>query len=74
MFLPSYSPNLNRIERLWRFGKRKAAYGRYHPKFADYQAAVQKTLDDLPTTHAEAMKSLMTLEFQKFEDVSLLAA
>ena len=74
LFLPSYSPNLNLIERLWRFVKRKAAYGRYHPKFADFQAAIQETLDGVPTTHAEAMKSLMTLEFQKFENVSLLAA
>ena len=74
LFLPSYSPNLNLIERLWRFVKRKAAYGRYHPKFADFQAAVQETLDGIATTHAEAMKSLMTLEFQKFEHVSLLAA
>lgn len=74
LFLPSYSPNLNLIERLWRFVKRKAAYGRYHPKFADFQAAVQKTLDGLPTIHAEAMKSLMALKFQKFENVSLLAA
>ena len=27
LFLPSYSPNLNLIERLWRFMKRQAAYG-----------------------------------------------
>ena len=51
----SYSPNLNLIERLWRFVKRKAAYGRYHPKFADFQAAVQEVLDGVPTTHAKAM-------------------
>jgi transposase len=31
LFLPSYSPNLNLIERLWRFVKRKAVYDRYHP-------------------------------------------
>ena len=73
-FLLSYSPNLNLIERLWRFVKRKAAYGRYHPKFADFQAAVQEVLDGVSTTHAKAMESLMTLEFQKFENVSLLAA
>jgi transposase len=40
LFLPSYSPNLNLIERLWQFMKRKAAYGRYHPTFADFRAAV----------------------------------
>ena len=73
-YLPSYSPNLNLIERLWRFTKRKAAYGRYHPTFADFRAAVQDVLDRVPTTNAEKLASLMTLNFQEFEDVSLLAA
>jgi transposase len=74
LFLPSYSPNLNLIERLWRFMKRKAAYGRYHPTFADFRAAIQDVLDRVPTTHANKLASLMTLNFQEFDDVSLLAA
>jgi transposase len=74
LFLPSYSPNLNLIERLWKFIKRRALYGRYHPTFADFQAAIQEILDGLPTTHAEPLKTLMTLNFQQFKDVSLMAA
>ena len=74
LFLPSYSPNLNLIERLWRFVKRKAVYGRYHPTFAEFRAAVQDVLDGVPTTHAAKLASLMTLNFQEFEDVSFLAA
>jgi transposase len=74
LFLPSYSPNLNLIERLWKFTKRRALYGRYHPTFADFRAAIQKTLDGIPTTYAEELKTLMTLNFQQFEDVSLMAA
>jgi transposase len=74
LFLPSYSPNLNLIERLWRFMKRKAAYGRYHPTFADFRAAIQDVLDRVPTTHANKLASLMTLNFQEFDEVSLLAA
>jgi transposase len=74
LFLPSYSPNLNPIERLWKFIKRRALYGRYHPTFAEFQAAINETLDGLPTTHAERLKTLMTLNFQLFEDVSLMAA
>jgi transposase len=74
LFLPSYSPNLNLIERLWRFMKRKAAYGRYHPTFADFRAAVQDVLDRVPTTHANKLASLMTLNFQEFDEVSLLTA
>jgi transposase len=74
LFLPSYSPNLNLIERLWKFIKRRALYGRYHPSFADFRRAIEETLDSLSTTHAEGLKTLMTLNFQKFENVSLMAA
>jgi transposase len=74
LYLPSYSPNLNLIERLWKFIKRRALYGRYHPTFADFQAAIQQTLAGLPTIHADGLKTLMTLNFQQFEDVSLMAA
>jgi transposase len=74
LYLPSYSPNLNLIERLWRFVKREALYGRYHATFADFQAAIQNTLSQLSTKHKDRLASLMTLHFQVFDDVSLLAA
>ena len=74
LYLPSYSLSLNLIEGLWKFIKRRALYGRYQPTFAQFQAAIQEVLDGLSTTHAEKLKSLMTLKFQRFEDVSLMAA
>jgi transposase len=74
LFLPSYSPNLNLIERLWKFMKRRALYGRYHPTFAEFQAAIQEVLDGLSTNYARELETLMTLNFQQFEDVSLMAA
>jgi transposase InsO family protein len=74
LFLPSYSPNLNLIERLWRFTKRTAIYGKYHPAFAEFRAAVQDVMDRVSTNHAGKLASLMTLNFQEFDDVSLLAA
>jgi len=67
-FLPSYSPNLNLIERLWKFTKRRALYGRYHATFGEFRAAIQEALDGIPTIHAEQLASLMTLKFQQFED------
>jgi transposase len=74
LFLPSYSPNLNLIERLWKFTKRRSLYGRYHPTFAEFRAAIEQTLADIPTQHAAELTSLMTLNFQRFENVSLMAA
>ena len=74
LYLPPYSPSLNLIERLWKFVKHRALCGRYQPTFAQFQAAIQEALGGLSTTHAEKLKSLMTLKFQRFEDVSLMAA
>ena len=71
LFLPSYSRNLNLIERLWKFTRRRSLYGRYHPTFADFQAAIEHTLNDITTTHPD---DPATLNFQRFERVSLMAA
>jgi transposase len=73
LFLPSYSPNLNLIERLWGFTKRRSVYGKYHANFESFRTAIEETLAGVATTHAEKLKSLMTLKFQTFENVSLLA-
>jgi hypothetical protein len=59
---------------VWKFIKRRALYGRYHPNFADFRGAIEETLDGLSTTHAERLKTLVTLNFQQFEDVSIMAA
>ena len=74
MFLPSYSPNLNLIERLWKFTKRRSLYGRYHPTFADFRAAIEQTLVGIPNRHSADLASLMTRNFQRFENVSLMPA
>ena len=74
LFLPSNSPNLNLIERRWKFIKRRSLYSRSHPAFANFRAAIEETLDQLPTTYATDLASLMTLNFQPFENVSLMAA
>jgi len=74
LYLPSYSPNLNLIERLRGFAKRRSVYGQYHPTFATFRAAIETTLNQIPTIHADGLASLMTLRFQTFEEVSLLAA
>jgi transposase len=65
LYLPTYSPNLNLIERFWKFLKRKVARNRYHASFADFRAAVQQVLNNLSTYRAE-LASLLTERFQLF--------
>ena len=74
LFLPSYSPNLNLIERLWKFVKKQALHSRHHTNYADFHGAIDTCLDQLTTTHKPAIKSLVTLNFQTFENVPLLSA
>jgi len=40
LFLPLYSINLNLIERLWKFIKRRSIYGRHHPAFANFKTTI----------------------------------
>ena len=74
LYLPSYSPNLNLIERLWKFIKRKELYGKCHARFDDFRTAIQTCLPQISTAHRNPLKGLMTLNFQIFENVSLLSA
>ena len=66
-FLPPYSPNLNLIERVWKFVKKKCLYSHYYPEFPAFQAAISKCLDETMTTHQAELDSLLTLRFQLFE-------
>lgn len=44
--LPTYSPNLNPIERLWRFFKREILYNQYYEKFSDFEKVVNQFFYD----------------------------
>ena len=74
LFLPPYSPNLNIIERLWKFTKAKALRGKHYRDFQLFQQAIDACLDQTNGVYAEEMKSLMTLNFQTFDKNSFLAA
>ena len=46
LFLPSYSPNLNLIERLWKYVRKSCLYSRYYSTFNDFKEAIKKCIDD----------------------------
>lgn len=60
--LPSYSPNLNLIERLWRFLKDEVMTV-YHESFEMFVQEINKVLNNLDE-YADELASLMTEKFE----------
>src|SRR5689334_4010233 len=65
LFLPPYSPNLNLIERFWKFLRKKIMRNTYYATFAEFRAAIQKLLADL-SSYTDELTTLMTENFHLF--------
>lgn len=63
LFLPAYSPNLNIIERLWRFFKKTITYNKYYEKFAVFKSACLNFFKNIENYKLE-LRSLMTDNFE----------
>ena len=74
LFLPSYSPNLNLIERLWKFVKKEVLNSRHHQDFKKFQEAIDGCLAEMPTRHRGKLATLLAHNFQTWDNVSLLNA
>ena len=68
LFLPPYSPNLNLIERFWKYVKKTCLYSQYYETFPDFKQAILNTISD-PCRHT--LSSLLTLNFQTFDSETL---
>ena len=73
IFLPSYSPNLNLIERYWKFLKKKCLYNHFYDDFECFRNAIDDCLANSSEKYRNELKSLMTLKFQSFQFVQFLA-
>jgi transposase len=75
LYLPSYSPNLNLIERLWKFVKKECLGCRVLPTYEAFTQAIDDCLANLDARHKHQMDTLLNLEFQLFgDDVPVLSA
>jgi len=63
IWLPTYSPNLNLIERLWGFMQRKILNGVYYDTYSKFKQAIHSFFENIDQYEQE-LKSLMTLNFQ----------
>ncbi|HEY8035401.1 MAG TPA: transposase, partial [Methylobacter sp.] len=46
IYLPPYSPNLNLIERLWRFVKKEVLYSTHYDKFDAFRNSIDTCIAD----------------------------
>jgi len=70
LFLPPYSPNLNLIERLWKFIKKKCLNSIYYPDFKSFSGAIMNCVNELETIHKNEVFSLLSLKFQTFNSLN----
>ena len=72
LYLPSYSPHLNLIERLWRFVRKRCLYSTYYASFADFKGAIEQCLQNAHHEHREELETLLSWKFQSFDKVQTL--
>lgn len=72
LFLPSYSPHLNLIERLWRFVRKECLYSKYYEDFASFKQAIATCLETAHTDHRDELDTLLAWNFQSFKKVQFL--
>lgn len=63
VFLPTYSPNLNLIERVWKLVKSQVLNSAYYETFDNLCSGIQDCVDSLHTNLAAEMSSLITQKF-----------
>lgn len=68
LFLPPYSPNLNIIERLWKFTKKKILYAKYYDKPKLFHEAIQNFFNTINQNFKHEMNDLLSLKFQFFDN------
>ena len=72
LYLPTYSPNLNLIERFWKFLKKKCLYSKYYSEFSAFKNAITDCLSQTCTTYKQELDSLLRPRFQTFKNAHVI--
>ncbi len=63
IFLPPYSPNLNLIERLWKYFRKKILYNKYYETFSEFKEHAMAFFANIKQYKA-ALRTLLTDNFE----------
>ena len=66
-FLPSYSANLNLIERYWKWVKKRCLYSKYYENVERFKDAIDECLERKTVECKNELKSLLSWDFQTFK-------
>ncbi|BBO90987.1 hypothetical protein DSCOOX_52800 [Desulfosarcina ovata subsp. ovata] len=72
LFLPPYSPNLNLIERMWKFVKKKCLYSKYYSDFEAFSKSILQCLAETSGDYKKELDSLLALNFQSFSKSQII--
>lgn len=67
LFLPPYSPNLNIIERLWKFTKKQILNAQYYDSPAKFHQVINDFFQHINQENNPELHKLLTLKFQFFD-------
>lgn len=73
LYLPAYSPNLNLIERMWKFVKKKCLYSKYYSDFESFSSSILQCLDETSGRYKKELDSFLSLNFQSFSKSHIMA-
>ena len=68
IYIPPYSPNLNPIERLWKFVKGKLR-SKYYDNFKEFCGAIDAIIDGTQTIYRDEIDTLIGDGVQLFDDL-----
>lgn len=63
LYLPPYAPNLNLIERLWKYLRKQVISYIFYEHFAEFRIAILDFFENIKE-HKQALESLLTLKFR----------
>ena len=62
--LPPYAPNLNLIERLWKFFKKEKIRNRFYETYNDFLEMISDFFKNVRQDHLEKLNNLITMNFE----------
>ena len=69
IYLTTYSPNLNLIERVWKLVKSRVLHFAYFDTFKDFSSKIRTFISELHINHKHELVTLITAKFHIVDEI-----